>query len=499
MICSFAAYREIVSIGDVPDAAPGTVDDATQRHLVGRVRHRDEVCEGVLDLGALVELGAAHDLVRQRRPDEDLLQRSALRVGAIEDGHLRVVDAAAPQRLDLVRHELRLVVLRVAGEAYDLLARSDVGPELLVLAVEVVSDDRVGRAEDVLRRAVVLLEQHHPRARVVALELGDVADVGAAERVDRLIGVADHGEGCRRPVRILGRVRLEDHHPARRRDRRCVRPDRPGQLADQRVLGVVGVLVLVDEDVPESPTVDVGDVREGPEQVDRLPDEVVEVERVGALQGSLVVAEHIHELALGGVAHVRRPCVRLGVGQFVLELRDAAHRPCRSEPVGIRLVLLDQALDQRARIAGVVDREGLREAELLGLTAEDPHARRVERRDPHALRAIADQLADAVAHLTGRLVGERDCEDLARPGLSGAQERGHPAREDAGLARPGAGDDEQGGAAVGDRLALRRVQPREQVFVGARDGSAPDRGPRSPPTMIRGADAARWRPRRHQS
>ena len=109
---------------------------------------------------------------------------------------------AAAQRLDLVGDELRLVVLRVAGEADDLLAGADVRPQLLVFAVEVVADDRVRRAQDVLRRAVVLLEQHHLGAGVVALELGDVADVGAAERVDRLVGVADDGEGCRRPVGI---------------------------------------------------------------------------------------------------------------------------------------------------------------------------------------------------------------------------------------------------------------------------------------------------------
>ncbi len=78
---------------------------------------------------------------------------------------------AAAQRLDLVGDELRLVVLRVAGEADDLLARADIRPQLLVFAVEVVADDRVRRAQDVLRRAVVLLEQHDLGARVVALEL----------------------------------------------------------------------------------------------------------------------------------------------------------------------------------------------------------------------------------------------------------------------------------------------------------------------------------------
>ncbi|MBG9885476.1 hypothetical protein ABE10_02510, partial [Bacillus toyonensis] len=64
-------------------------------------------------------------------------------------------------------------------------------------------------------------------------------------------------------------------------------------------------------------------------------------------------------------------------------------------------MLLDQALDERPRIAGVVDREVLGEPELLGLAPQDPHARGVEGGDPHAPRGVAHELADALAHLAG--------------------------------------------------------------------------------------------------
>jgi hypothetical protein len=49
------------------------------------------------------------------------------------------------------------------------------------------------------------------------------------------------------------------------------------QLAHQDVLRVVGVLVLVDQDVAEAASVVLGDVGEGLQQVDRGHDEVVEV------------------------------------------------------------------------------------------------------------------------------------------------------------------------------------------------------------------------------
>ena len=110
--------------------------------------------------------------------------------------------------------------------------------------------------QDVLGRAVVLLEHDRPRVRVVAFELDDVADRGAAERVDRLVGVADDDQLRRRDVgcgradelavggaHLTGVVRAAD------------------QLADQHVLGVVGVLVLVDQHVPEAAPVVLGDGR----------------------------------------------------------------------------------------------------------------------------------------------------------------------------------------------------------------------------------------------
>ena len=86
-----------------------------------------------------------------------------------------------------------------------------------------MGDDRVGGVEDRLGRAVVLLEADDLGVGVVALELEDVADVGAAPGVDRLVVVADHGE-----VAVLA-----------------------GEQVGEAVLGVVRVLVLVDQDVAE--------------------------------------------------------------------------------------------------------------------------------------------------------------------------------------------------------------------------------------------------------
>ena len=167
-------------------------------------------------------------------------------------------------------------MLVVADVADDAVALPRVGPQVLRLAALVAADHRVGGGQDGLRGAVVLLE--HDRARVgeVLLEVHDVADVGAAERVDRLVGVTDdHQLG--RLDGVLGdlRHRLLEAVGA--------------QLVDQGVLRVVGVLVLVDEHVPEPATPVLAHRRERPEQVHGHHQQVVEVEGVGLAEAALVL------------------------------------------------------------------------------------------------------------------------------------------------------------------------------------------------------------------
>ena len=76
----------------------------------------------------------------------------------------------------------------------DGLALPELAPELLGLALAIVDDDGVGGFEDPVRGAVVLLQGDRPDLPEVLLELEDVADVGAAEGVDRLVGIADDAD-----------------------------------------------------------------------------------------------------------------------------------------------------------------------------------------------------------------------------------------------------------------------------------------------------------------
>jgi hypothetical protein len=71
---------------------------------------------------------------------------------------------------------------------------------------------------------------------------------------------------------------------------------------------------------------------------------------------------------------------------------------------------------------------------VLVLGAQDPHARRVERRHPHQPGPAADQVGDALLHLARGLVGERDGDDLTGVHVAGGQQVGDPVGQHPGLA-----------------------------------------------------------------
>ena len=135
--------------------------------------------------------------------------------------------------LDLLADEARLLLVVPQGRDAHPLALLVLGPERLAEPRAVVRDQPRGGAQDVPGRAVVALEPDHPGAREILLEAQDVADLGAAPAVDRLVVVADAGE-------VL--VRL-------------------GEQPQPEILRDVGVLVLVDQEHAEAALIVGEDVR----------------------------------------------------------------------------------------------------------------------------------------------------------------------------------------------------------------------------------------------
>ena len=322
----------------------------------------------------------------------------------------------------------------------DLVAVAGIGPQRLGLLLAVVRDDRVGRGQNRLRRAVVLLELDDVGVRERLLEREDIGDVCSTEAVDRLRVVADHRE-----VAVLA-----------------------GEQLQPAVLGGVRVLVLVDEHVTEGAGVAVTDLLEQRQDVDRVDEQVIEVHRVHVVHLALVADERLGD----GLLEVRADelLVGLGVTQLVLRVGDLVLHGAGRVALRVDTVRVEAALDHPARVGLVVDRELPRVAKPLPIGAQHPRAGGMERHDPHRARAPADEQLDALAHLERRLVRERDRQDLVRARLPGALEERDPVRQHAGLAGARAGEDQQRSLAVRDGVALGRVEADEQLVDAVAGG-----------------------------
>jgi hypothetical protein len=314
------------------------------------------------------------------------------------------------------------------------------GAEFLVevAALGLGVEHAVGEGEDLGRGAVVGLDAVDDRALVPVGERHDVLEVGAAPRVDALRVVA-HG------------------HDA------VVR----GEFVHYLGLDGVGVLVFVDEDVAEAVVEILGDVGGVGQELQPEFEQVVIVADLvlallllvggGELREAVADLAVLREVALDGVVEGE-----LGVAG---EGEDAEERA--GARVGLLLEEglvdgLDGLLEEGLGLVGVEDGEVLGQADGVAEHAEGAVADGVEGAAPEALRLDAGEVVDAVEHLLGGLVGEGEQEDLARLDALG-EEVGHAVGERAGLARAGAGEDEQGARRGGHGGELLVVEERLEV------------------------------------
>ena len=248
-----------------------------------------------------------------------------------------------------VGDKARLVLLVERAVDLDRCPLRVLGPQRLALALGVVFDDGVGRVQNGLGAAVVLLQADDLGVAVLVFKIQDVLDGGAAELVDALVVVADHAD-------VLMSAR---------------------QQADQQKLGVVGVLILVHHDVAEAVAVFFQHVGVLLENFDGKDDDVVKVQRVCRFQPLLVVAVDLADHLLAVVA-VCLPQHVLRGEQLVLGRADRGQNSLWRHHLFLDGQLLERLLDDAHRVVGVVDGEAALISQRGDLPSENAHAGRME-------------------------------------------------------------------------------------------------------------------------
>ena len=240
------------------DASGGFVDNPLEGQIVVRLQNDAEIGEGVADFRAFVELRAADDLIGNGFGNKFFFKFAGLKSGAHQNRHVGVLRAVAQMIVDLVDDIAGFVFTVVVADNLDfgvvaVLRRRVFGDfEGFAQTAVVVADEAGSCGKDIGRRAVIALKADGLGVVKVFFKTQDVFDFGAAPGINRLVVVADAAE----VAAFLA------------------------QQAQKKVLGNVGVLILVDHDVFELGLVFVKHVGIGEQDVQRIEENVAKVDAV---------------------------------------------------------------------------------------------------------------------------------------------------------------------------------------------------------------------------
>ena len=445
--------RVILDHSGIADAACRIVDDAPQGLVIVGVDDEPQVADGIFHLLALIERQTAIDavgdsaahvavLVAAAAVAQGFLQYTRLGVGAVEYGVVLVAVALTGfKRCNLVGDDIGLLVVAIALDDRNALAHGVLAEQVLGDLAAVFLDEAVGGIGDCLGRAVVAFQLECFYLGVEPLQAQDVVNVGSAKAVDALGIVAHDAQAV-----ILF-----------------------AQLVNNQVLREIGVLILIHEDIAEELLILLQHVGIIAQQDIGVEQQVVEVHRSGDAAtapvllvdgcslGTLGVAVGINQVLVAGIV--------LGGDQRVLGIADLRLDGGGLIDLVVEAHILDDELDEGARVTLVVDGEITPEADAVGIAAQQAGENGVERAHPQLGGDIgARKRFDALAHLAGSLVGEGERHDAPR--FVAQPEQMHDfVGQHARLARAGPRNHQLRPVAILDGRTLLLIQFLQIIFI----------------------------------
>ena len=116
-----------------------------------------------------------------------------MRVGTVHDGDVAVCDAFLfVDSRDFVGDPPCFLLRVVSRVSDDFVAFAKCRPQFFRLAIFISCNHRIGCVENGLRRTIILLEHDGFRIREILLEILNITDIRASERINRLVGIAYH-------------------------------------------------------------------------------------------------------------------------------------------------------------------------------------------------------------------------------------------------------------------------------------------------------------------
>ena len=264
-----------------------------------------------------------------------------------------------------------------------------------------------GSPKDMPGRAVILLQPHDMRAREILFKPQDIAHLGPAPAVDRLVIIADAAD--------------------------VFMPT--GEKTQPEVLGHVGILVFVHKDIAEPALVLIQDVRMVLENRNHMQQQIAEVTSIQIFQALLIGRVELYALMIKGAAVGHRHSIRR-VGFVLPAINDPRQHP-RRPAFFVDVRSHDQLFEQPDLIIRVQNGEVRFQPNQFRVSPQQLHADRVERAEPrHPLHCFTKEATDTVLHLSRGFVGEGDGQNLIRAGGTRHQKMRNAAGQRFGFAGP---------------------------------------------------------------
>ena len=297
----------------------------------------------------------------------------------------------------------------------------------------VVLDDRIGCIDNVFCRAIILLQTIHGDLFVIFLKIQNVVDIGSTKSINALCIVAHN-------TNVLKLIR---------------------ECTNNQVLRMIGVLVLVDQDISKTVLVFGQHIRESIEQFVGSQKKIVKIH--GSRFETPVYVLCINFTHFGALCHgigfLQIGVVVIGPhrNQTVFERRNTAAYLLGFILIFVESHFFDDRGQQTVAVLGVVDGEVGWISKLIGFGTKNACKNGVKCTHPQILGfAFTHQLCDAFFHFARRFVGKRQCQNRKSVHALSHQIR-NTVSQHPGFPRTGPCDNDQWTVLMQGRRALRFI------------------------------------------
>ena len=228
------------------------------------------------------------------------------------------------------------------------------------------------------------------------------------------------------------------------------------------MLGIIGILVLIYQDIAETLHIFLTNILMRLEQLIRQHQQIIKIHGIclsATLHIDIIDAMQFEATALLVTQHqLGIRCITLRWNEMVL--RIAYHGMYASGLVDfiIQLHFLDNGFEQRPRVGLIVNRKARPIAYLCSLWPQYPCEDRVESAHVDvACCLMSHQLSNALFHLVGGFIGKGECQDVPRFHAL-LYLIGYLISQDTCLSRPCSCDDQLRTVVVGHGSLLTLVQ-----------------------------------------